>query len=313
MFNQALKERFINQYRDSASTVKTYTFIMDYVGRFEDEYQCDLYQMNDEQAQTVVDGYGSGRNSTTSHFLLVIRLYIKWCKSQGIQNVTGSFDGIVSASISSFRNKMIGSPAELAEHLNRLFNSTPDDKQVDNTYRCFWWFAFMGVDEETAVSYTVDDINLDDMTVLYKGSKLDIPKEAYASFRNCVRMDSFMYRHPLYIDRPRLRPRVPGNQLLRGLKGEVTASKMRRWITAIHYSQIKSGVNLKKITYSSIWRSGILYRSYEQERAGIHPDFSGVAEENVSKELSSYKVQLRKCIRDFKADYDKWKLAFVVI
>lgn len=311
MFNQALKESFINQYKDSASSVKTYTFIMDYIGRFEDEYKCDLYQMNDEQAQAVIDGYGSGRSSTTSHFLLVLRLYIKWCKSQGIQNVTESFDRIVSASISSFRNKMVGSPAELAAFFNNLFESTPEDKQVDCTYRCLWWLAFMGVDEETAVSYTVDDINLEDMTIPYKGAMLEIPREAYTAFRNCARMDSFMYSHPLYLDGPRLRPRVPGNLLLRGLKGELTAPKLRSAITSIQYGRRDAG--LKKLTHSLVMRSGILYRTYEQERAGIKPDFSDIVKESLDEDCSCYRNQLNKHIRDFNADYARWKLAFVLI
>ena len=72
-----------------------------------------------------------------------------------------------------------------------------------------------------------------------------------------------------------------------------------------------------KLSYSRIWISGLFYRMYERERAGLPVDFSEAASrfmegrtyklESGRNTLESYQ---RRVAREYLLDYEYWKSTF---
>lgn len=81
---------------------------------------------------------------------------------------------------------------------------------------------------------------------------------------------------------------------------------------------IKTGKTEQQLSFHRIWLSGLFYRVYERERAGVPANFSDAAVSFM--EGRTYLLNGREKIehkknrieRDYMEDYQRWKLAFSI-
>ena len=178
------------------------------------------------------------------------------------------------------------------------------------------------VDTGTVESAVIDDVKTEDvdlsqMLIRYKTTSVPIYREAIPAFKNAVTLTNFLYKHPNYT-KPIRRDRVPGDTIMRGLKATTKTFTMRTTISKRNISAIEDGLTELQLSFYRVRMSGLFYRTYEMERAGIPVTFSEAAlrvMDGKTYALSGREKIIHKqnrIERDYFDDYQRWKLAFSI-
>ena len=108
---------------------------------------------------------------------------------------------------------------------------------------------------------------------------------------------------------------------MRGVRAVTKTMTIRSILSRRSAEAIKEGRTELHLSFYRVWMSGLFYRTYENERAGIRPSFSEAAVDFMSgKEYAINGVNKRIKIshkqnrieRDYMEDYQRWKLAFSI-
>ena len=236
--------------------------------------------------------------------LHILRLYVKWCEHNGYPTSNGVFD-IDADNVDRFKGLMVASPLHLQLSLDKAFNS-PEAETIDCVYRAFFWMAYAGLEDYEALQVRAGDVDLVHMRVMFNDIPYELYREGIPCFERVCGLTEFVHKHPLYGS---LRMnRVPGDLIMRGIKADADLRTLR---TTLNVKFKRYDVAL---TYKRIYLSGIFYRMYERERAGIPVDFNPIVATELSKrEYKSYNlVKISHHYRKgFLRDYKKWKEAFL--
>lgn len=319
MYNEVLKKKFINDYSDSISVRKSCVAVFEVLSKHEEAWGSDLCTKTAKELEPALNDIFGLRIYGRVTRLAILRAYSKWCLEN---NIEGACDGIMHVNIgddSAIKEQMVNSPLHLEKYMDSLFNTEPVGT-MDDVYRCFLWLAFGGCPEEETVQITINDVDFDNMVVRSDHSGIireyPIYRESLRAFRNCVELDQFVYFHPNYT-KEIVRQRVPGKQLLRGIKTEGQIKLIRVELSKRAREARAAGKTAQRISYYRAWLSGVFYRMHELELVGIEPDFSGVASDFMKGKtyrLSSGRnligAKQRRIAKEYKEDYERWKIAF---
>ena len=191
------------------------------------------------------------------------------------------------------------------------------EETIDNIYRCYFWMAYGGIDEEDTIAIRKSDVNFQRMYIQYKSTSIPIYREAVPAFRNAVMLDSFVYKHPNYSKDIR-RNRVQGDTIMRGIKAATKTFTMRATLSKRNIKAIEEGKTDLQLSFYRVRMSGLFYRVYEMERAGISPNFSEAALRVMDGKTYSLKGREKlehkqnRIEKDYMEDYERWKLAFSI-
>lgn len=312
MFNSELKERFISAfaYTDSVKTSCTVTF--EKSSLVEEELGKDICAMNVEEAQRVVDTVGGVRGNNAR--VNIVYAYVRWCLWN---KIPGAGDGALQTSRQSFtkiKQRMVSGPVHLQMCLDNIFE--PEGaKTADNTYRCFCWFAFMGLSQNEAVTVTTDEVDFNDMVIRHNLQSYPIYRESLQTLKNCATMTEFVVPH--YGTDVRIKPRADGKEMLRGTYGAQSIDTLRSILSNKRKDKFNQGIEVSKFTYNTLTLSGAFYRIYEKERAGITPDLAPLAAATIdnrahsfSRQTLKYKWKQTQLVNAYLEDYYAWKQVF---
>ena len=318
MYNEELKTKFIQDYTKSVATANTCRVIFDVVGKFEESWGADLCTKSAAELQPVIDSITGLRAQSKWMRLIVLKEYVKWCIN--VAKVPNACDGMLqidSIGLDKVRQQTVSSPLHLQQYLNSICEPE-SEKTTDHIYRCFYWLAYGGVAEEDILNIKCSDVDFDNMVVYYKGTEVPIYREALLAFKNCVNLTQFVYKHPNY-EKLIYKDRADGDTVVRGIKNVCSLKSMRVELSRRSREKMDDGKTELKLSYFRVWISGLFYRAYERERAGMPVDFSGAAAQFM--EGKTYKLdsgrntpeaKRRKLTRDYLEDYERWKLAFSI-
>lgn len=155
------------------------------------------------------------------------------------------------------------------------------------------------------------------MSISYKDTNIPIYREAIPAFRNVVSLTDFLYKHPNYTKTIR-RDRVSGDNIIRGIKAETKAFTMRVTLSKRNIKAIEEGRTDLKLSFYRVRMSGLFFRTYEQERAGMPVNFSEAAMRLMADKKYSVNGRVKlehirnRIERDYMEDYQRWKLAFSI-
>ena len=274
--------------------------------------------MDAESMQSIFDEVAGIKESSADTVLSILKSYSRWCRVNNYPGANDSMERIETPGVAKMRKCMVFSPLELAIYHNQLYQTTPEDKRPDNIGRGYDWLAFIGVKEEDVLSISNNDIHLDTLELSYKQTRLDIPKEARVVFKNLTQLDYFTYVHPYYVSE--FRPRIQSDQFLRGFRDNRQLKQLRDQISRDRHRARMSGKIQKQLSFQRIYLSGLFYRAYEFERAGLDPSLHFQEEAiahladlrcDTPEEKKYYHVRKLQCLRILNNDYTRWKLAFV--
>lgn len=304
MKNVNLKDQFIKSYATSASSIALYSNIFQIIGRYEDNTDCDVFAMSVQQLNDMINEFNVTRHKSSLVRISMLRSYVKWCKARGVNGVTDNIFEIDVDNCSRVREVMVANPKQLQFFLDKMYDPESDET-IDNIFRCYFWLAFSGMEAGDIVLLEDKHIVLEDMCVRYNMREYPIYREAIPCIKNCLNLKSFLYKHPHY--EPVRRDRLPGNMIMRGIKSIPEEGYMRNTTSRDISRAYKAGRIPQKLSHGKAFLSGMFYRIYELEKAGVPTDFSEVA-----IMMGTKSERLDNAARNVRDDYYRWKIAFML-
>ena len=223
---------------------------------------------------------------------------------------------IDNVGLGKVRTQTVFNPTELQKYLDTICEPE-SEKTTDNIYRCFYWLAFAGMEEEDILKVRCSDVDFENMVVHFGGEEYEIYRAAIPAFRNAATLTEFVYKHPNYPpDKRVIRNRALGDTLIRGIRSAVSVKSLRVELSRRSKKCIDEGLTEKQLSYYRVWLSGMFYRMYEAENAGMPVSFSGAADKFM--EGKEYKLDTgrntpeakkRAVMNDYMQDYERWKAA----
>lgn len=316
MYNEEQKARFIRDYTGSLNTASVAETIFNAFEKYEIGWGADLCTRSTEELQPVIDEVVGLRSRSKWMTLTILKEYVKWCILMKIPGVCDGMLHIEGIGLDKIKHQMVSSPLHLQKYLDEVFD-VESEETIDNIYRCYFWMAYGGIDEEDTILIRNDDVDFSQMIIRYKSVSVPIYREAIPAFHNAVTLTSFKYKHPNYSKSIR-RNRVLGDTVMRGIKATTKTFTMRTTISKRNIKAVEDGITDLQLSFYRVRMSGLFYRVYEMERAGVPASFSDAALRVMEgKNYSLYgreKLQHKqnKIERDYLEDYQRWKLAFSI-
>lgn len=316
MYNEEQKVRFIKDYTGSLNTANVATTIFNALEKYEENWQADFCTRNQEELQPVINEVVGLRTKSQWMTLTILKEYVKWCIAMKIPGACDGMLHVEAVGLDKIRHQMVSSPLHLQKYLDELFDPESEET-IDNIYRCYFWMAYGGIDEEDTILITREDISFEQMTIAYKDTHIPIYREAIPAFRNAVSLTSFLYKHPNYTKTIR-RDRIGGDTIMRGIKAETKTFTMRVTLSKRNIKAVEDGLTDLRLSFYRVRMSGLFYRIYERERAGIPVDFSEAAMRAMAGKEYSIKGRIKlehkqnRIEQDYMEDYQRWKLAFSI-
>lgn len=308
MFNEDLKNRFIEECLDSEDVAYRTRRMFKISEKYEKAWGADLCTRNAEELGEAVEEMIGVRTGAQASHLSMLRKYAKWCLNNEVPGACNGLLNIHEVGLKKIRTRTVSGPKHLQEYFDLAF--PPEyDCRIDNVYRCFFWMAFAGLNEEDTSQVLSSDIDIKNMVIRFGGKTYPIYSEAIPAFRHLCTADAFLCDFVRY---EKVMSRVPGRQVLRGVKGDdgvntdtIRRSALKKFSAAFETS--KEGI---KVSYKNIQLSGVFYRIYEEEKSTGQFDFSKFFEEyfkNKTDRTNRRQTQVRE---EFYNDYLRWKTAF---
>lgn len=315
MYNENLKRQFILDYTHSENTANHCATIFNAFSEFEERWGADLCTKSEEELQPAIDAVVGLRSRTQWSRLIVLKDYVKWCIDKQVPNSCDGMLKIQATSLDKIKQQTLSNPLHLQRYLDSICDAE-EEETIDNIYRCYYWLAFGGVSEEDILSIKCSDVDLSNMVVKYKTTEVPIYREALQAFKNCMSLTQFAYKHPNY-NKIIYKDRVSGDTLIRGIRSLPTVKSMRVELSRRSKDKLDKGLTDLKMSYLRVWISGLFFRTYEREQAGIPIDFSAAAMnfmEGKTYQLKSGRntpdAKKRQIANDYMKDYERWKLAY---
>lgn len=315
MYNEERKRKFIAEFTDSISRRKIAYDAFDIVAKHEEDKSADICTWDKEELQEVLENLIGLRASSGKTRLSIFKGYIKWCINQKIEGARSDllYINIKDFGLEQVRHCMVANPQHLQRYMDCFF-----DKEVkqtmDCTMRCYYWLAYAGMNQLDIIKVRAEDVCLDSMTVKYEGKEYPIFRESIYAFSNCVKLQEFcVFRANDVMVKQR-----KGDTLLRGTNGDRNDVIFRGQISRdtrnprfmTREEMHKRGLDLK-LSYYKVWLSGLFYRMYEAERAGVPVDFKAVAAQNTKCQKKDI-IEIRALASEYLRDYNRWKEAFSI-
>ena len=319
MYNEELKTKFIRDYTQSINTANVAPTIFNSFSLDEEGWQADLCTKSAEELQPVIDRVMALRMRSQWVAMNILKEYVRWCIANKVSDACDGMLNITMVGLDKIRKQMVSSPLHLQRCLDEVFDPEQDGT-IDNIYRCYYWMAYAGIKEEDTVLVKASDVSFSEQCISFKGTSYPLYRESLPAFHQSVELTEFMHRHPNY-KKPVMRPRVDGDNIMRGIRASTKLLTVRTTLSKRMKDAEDQGKSEVKLSYFRVWISGLFYRMYERERAGLPVDFSEVAAdmmsgktyriEGVNKRIKVSHLQNRKEL-DYTEDYQRWKLAFSI-
>lgn len=319
MYNEQLKTQFIREYTKSLSMADACVSAFNAAEPFEVQWDADLCTRSTEELQPVVEQLVGFRVKSKWLRIVILKDYVKWCIANG---VAGACDGIMkieNVGLSKVKTQMVANPTHLQKYLNEICEPESEET-TDNIYRCFYWMAYGGIPEEDILKVKCSDVDFENMVIRYGTEEVTIYREAIPAFKNATRLTEFVFKHPNYPpDKIVRRNRAPGDTVIRGIRSVPSTMALRTELSRRSKKNLEDGNTEMKLSYYRVWLSGLFYRMYERERAGLPIDFTGAASrfmEGRTYKLDSGRntpeAKKRAITNDYMQDYQRWKAAFAI-
>lgn len=310
MYNEEQKIKFIQSYTDSISNRQSAVALFNRFEKYENEWNADLCTRSREELEPIMSEVAGVRGNSQIAMLTILKGYVKWCITMNIPDVCDGALQVEVSGLDKIRSQMVSNPLHLHRCLNGIFDSESEET-IDNIYRCYFWMAYGGIKEEDVVQVRNDDVDFENMVIKYKNTSIPIYLEALPAFKKAVNLNSFLYKNHSYNESIR-RDRIFSNLVMRGIRAIPKTSTLRVHLSKKNINAIKEGKTEIKLTFDHVYLSGLFYRVYELERAGVPVDFSEAADRAMDGKIYTTKRQWKKRVieRNYMEDYQRWKLAF---
>lgn len=310
MYNEAQKTAFIAATYPDAAKRNEISGLLALFASYEEAWGGDLVLQPIEKLQPAFDEIAETITiAKTKTLLPALKKYRTWYLAQNPNAVSAGVALLRLNLAGKLRGSMVASPRHLKLVLDEVFES-PERESQDCIFRTLLWLAFAGIPRDQATLVTIDEVDFENMQIHHGGKDYELHTEGLREFRKLCALDYLMYIHnnPYYEDK---RPRIQGNQLLRGFgKTSLNVTKICTEMSR-RFSQTKWS-----LIYENVLICGVFYEKYELERIGQKASFNEEAEERLREMTESSETALkasRYTMRTrYKDRYRQWKALFNV-
>ena len=277
MFNAEQKERFLAETDLPESKQKVYRAIFESIAKYEEEWNADFCTLDTDKTQIVLDNTAGFRKRSFIVTLSMFRKYVSWCDQNMVSDVSQSIFEIEDSGLDKLKNRMVANPMHLQRYLDALCE--PEEmKTISNVYRCFYWLAYAGVPDDIALKLDTSDVDFVKRVVRYDFKEYPIYEQAVPAFENCINLSAFVRNNPNYnSDTKVMIERGAGSNLLRGSNETTALQTIKVEFSKMSKRAINSGKTTMKLSYNRVMLSGMYFRMYERERAGLNQRGIGIA------------------------------------
>lgn len=325
MFNEEYKNEFLKSVTDSEAVYAYFKRLFAASEQYETEFDKDLCEFTDDEMSKFYSERSRMRRSSNITLQSSLKKYLDYSVASGCNVVCDikTVFGSVSGNEQKMRSKMAFGPQHLNTYMDAVFGKVKD-RTAGIRLRCFLWMAFFGMNYRDAVTVSNDDVDLANKVIVKGGNEYLMCDEAIEAFYLARSLTEFAVINPLTPGKCVHNERHSGNLILRGTKNSRSGSdKCDGGI-----SDIKQEVNRKiakaiadkkvtsRITYDTAKLSGLFYRMYLRELAGIKPAFKTIAISDVktkgslSESKRKFDKKVVETIRNYESDYELWKGAY---
>ena len=175
-------------------------------------------------------------------------------------------DGIGSEKIRSYT---VANPMAFREYVDSLFPPT-DEPTSRYKLRCALWLSYIGVRKTDILNVKESDIDLLSLSVKYNGDLLEIYRESIEPFRKMLSSDCYLLTgHHGYTTHTK---KTEGDTLIRDVSRRSSGTTIESLTSDISRAATvanRNGITSKRLSLNDAWLSGMFYRQYERERAGV--------------------------------------------
>lgn len=322
LYNEDQKLRFLNDVYKTDKAMQGVITLMKAIAPFEEKMDADICTCDMDDLRPILNAVCGVREKSRYTRLQIIKRYKRWAVDNHIPCAKILSMNSEDLGALHIQDYLIYNPEHLQTCLNQYFDAESEET-TDNIARCFFWLAYGGMSEETIHTVTAKDVDFDRMLV-QKGDEVSILyRQGIPAVRNCVYLTQMRYKNQAYVNSGDIyRDRVDGESIFRGVRGTPSKKSLRAMISR----KIRTGeteiekYQQARLTYGHVWLSGVCYRIYEKELAGVEPDFLAIAIESAKgKELianrspEEAKPLLLKLAREYRINYSNWKTVIQVI
>lgn len=306
MYNSEIKERFVRSYTDKISVRTFCRRFFDVAQKFEEQWNADLCTRTPEEIQPLVNDASGLTTQSRDHTLSLIRTYVRWCIGQNnIPNVCEALLNINGGTSSKFKSHTVTSPVHLQKYLNDVF-SPEEDKTVDIVFRTYLWMAYAGITQKDVLNIRTKNIDLSEMVVRYNDKLYPIYREGMKAIRLCVELDHFQTLRS-NTGKFVIINRADGDLIMRG-KTTFSNKTLQERISRKQKEANDNGATDLNLSFFKVWISGLFYRVYMDELAGIQPDFSQfMMDIDSAKKTKGKPTEIRRRAKLYYEDYLSWK------
>lgn len=316
MYNPDLKERFIASVTDSEYTANVYRLIFRASEQYEENAGMDLCQMDEHHGKPLANKLVGISGTSVDKRLRLAKSYVKWCVENGVPGAKSDFLNVSPNMYRNIERNMVSGPIMLEEYLNQVFDR-PEEETVHNVYRCYLWLGFIGVPRMLLEDLATGSVDLERRIVEVGDVSYAIVDEAMPVFRNCVNLTAFRSKQRYGTI---IKPRSLGNYLLRGMADHFALDHLTIKVTTLEANAENDGRTTRRISYDRARLSGIFYRAFNAELAGVDPGFRAEAERLTNEETEQRAGTTEKWVgqritareTSLRRDYERWKLTFFV-
>lgn len=334
MYNEDVKQSFIADYGRSDKSRVFLRYIFRGIKSIEEQYGVDFYAMNEQQAQEALNNISGTRVTTAGTCIILLRSYVKWCRAKGYA-VSNAVSSLRIDLYDRVKETTVASPYHLKLSLDAAFPH-PEKSESRYIYRTFLWLAYMGFTDEEAIHITDKEVLFDKRVICREGENVfhRIYPESELDIKKACDMKEMLE------DRGKdgfRKKRADGNYILRGRANDYSENSMEELLEKTlrpivsrsfkkaakafetNDQQIPSELSLK-LSYKTVFLSGVFYRAYERERIGIASriPFTPRFDEIVLKDRTNapdekfYRNYTRAkwinpLVKQMEADYENWK------
>lgn len=211
----------------------------------------------------------------------------------------------------AYRSETLSSPRHLAQVLDQILD--PVSHATFNVLRrCVMWLWYMGISVEDILVIDESWVDISQGKIEIRDIVYPIPQEALPAFKALLQLECFyIYRSPKPGGSPVVQRRKPGTLLVRDC---LTSKAKPQKIAGIAAVQIYTEAQKKGVYWPgliALRRSGVFYRLYQLEKAGIAPNFRLATTEIRGVPPSKARADYIKAVSNYtKIEYETWKNAF---
>lgn len=244
--------------------------------------------------------------------LSILRCYGRWCAANIYPWASIELTEIEDPAKVRYRYRFVANPAHLKMYLDDLYPLDDTCPTLNDIYQSFFWLAFSGVMEEDAVELTPENLDFRKMEIRFGGSVYPIYAEAVQPLMNAAESTQLRINHPKY-KKVSMRARANGDLILRGFQ-DFSLMEFRNAMMKPMSKRYDTDFLSPYLNYQNVRYSGVFYRCFLLEMAGVRLDFDEVTRNSYTRRSGKSETMTQSNFvakkKSVLTGYAQWKDVF---